>query len=159
MNTSTTLLPALSAPLAPPIDPYWQAVPAASLNRFEILPPSETPMRKLNPVELATIRVSAPTPATITFTEYGEPIEAAMRIAVWHDRGIHLSGWQLAQGLAVFFYPHTAGRTSWKGWELLRAVDATSELHGVVVTLDALALDGSGYRRGVRLRDRTSEVM
>lgn len=158
MNAST-LRPALSAPLAPPIDPYWTAIPASSPTRFKVLPPSETPMRHLNPVELATIRVSVPTPATIAFTEYGDPIEAAMRIAVWHERGIHLSGWQLAQGLAVFFYPHTTGRPTWKGWELLRAVDATSEVHGVVVTLDALALDGSGYRRGVRLRDRAAEVM
>ncbi|MBF4604712.1 hypothetical protein [Curtobacterium sp. VKM Ac-2884] len=90
----------------------------------------------------------------------GVVLDAALRVAVWDDRGVlpYMSGWTIARSLQSLYYPR-----SWnalvpvRGLDLLVAIDCTSDLHGISVTLDAEPTDGR-HHRSMRLRDRFVEL-
>lgn len=138
---------------------YFEHAQERRLVPDSMLSPRDSPMRQLSSGELATIRVASPLASQIVTNRYGTAIEAAIRIAIWEERGLHLSGRAMADALQWFFSPrsHGAGQP-WRGWELLRAVDLTSQHHGVAVYLDAeLPSNDPNSRRRIRLHDRLTE--
>ena len=121
--------------------------------------PSDSPLRHLSRVELATMRLRADLSAERVPCQ-GIVFDAAMRIAVWADRGVlpYMSGWTVAHELQSLYYPRSfAMKMPVRGLDLLVAVDASHEHHGVSVTLDAEPIDGR-HHRPMRLRDRFIEL-
>jgi hypothetical protein len=116
-------------------------------------------VQQLTQVERATVRIVAPPVESITVAERGVPIEAAIRLAIWHERNPLLSGNQLARNLQTFFHPYAhAARIPWRGWDLLWQIDFHSELHSVELWLSSD--DPTAFRkyRKVRLCERISEI-
>lgn len=90
----------------------------------------------------------------------GIVLDAALRIAVWAERGqlSYMSGWTVARSLQSLYYPRSwNAKVPTRGLDLLVAVDASEEHHGVSVTLDAEPTDGL-HHRTMRLRDRFIEL-
>ncbi|WIB33920.1 hypothetical protein [Curtobacterium sp. MCSS17_005] len=121
--------------------------------------PGDSPMRHLSRVELATMRLRADLSAERVPCQ-GIVFDAAMRIAVWADRGVlpYMSGWTVAKSLQSLYYPQSwNAKVPVRGLDLLVAVDCTSDMHGVSVTLDAEPTDGL-HHRPMRLRNRWVEL-
>lgn len=121
--------------------------------------PDDSPMQRLSGVELATIRLNADL-ASERLPHRGVVFDAAMRIAVWAERGQlpYLSGWSAAKTLQSLYYPLSwNARVPIRGLDLLVAVDCSSDLHGVSITLDAEPTDGL-HHRPMRLRNRWVEL-
>lgn len=121
--------------------------------------PADSPMQRLSRVELATIRLNADL-ASERLPHRGVVFDAAMRIAVWADRGQlpYLSGWSVAKTLQSLYFPRSANsKVPIRGLDLLVAVDCSSDLHGVSITLDAEPTDGL-HHRPMRLRNRWVEL-
>lgn len=121
--------------------------------------PSDSPLRHLSRVELATMRLRVDLTAKRVPCQ-GIVFDAAMRIAVRADRGTlrYMSGWTVAKSLQSLYYPQSwNAKVPVRGLDLLVAVDASAERHGVSITLDAEPTDGR-HHRPMRLRDRFIEL-
>ncbi|WP_157439090.1 hypothetical protein [Agreia sp. Leaf244] len=150
---TSTILPA--APLSALYD-YWATTLHEEPISFAMAAPARSLARRLTEVERATTRLIAPPAVELVTHGRGVPIEAALRLVIWRDRGERLSGDYMACELQDFFYPYARGAVRpWRGWELLRAIDATTEHHGVQIVLDAPS--GGDHFETVRLSDRLSE--
>ncbi|MBG6238206.1 hypothetical protein IWX78_001161 [Mycetocola sp. CAN_C7] len=148
-------------PIAPLYD-YWARVLNMEKSTVSMETPDTTPMRYLGQVELATVRVR-PRPLWLTEpTRSGMPHEAALRLAIWQERGVlnYKSGWRLAKDLQEFYWPYAhSAREPWRGLDLLRAIDLTSNEHGVEVWIDAEpSADGPNHYRRIRLHKRLAEL-
>jgi hypothetical protein len=151
MSTSTILpVPPLSR-----LYDYWSTTLHERPIDFAMAPPARSLARRLSEVERATTRLIAPPAMELVTHGRGIPIEAALRLVIWRDRGERQSGDSMARELQDFFYPYASGAVRpWRGWELLRAIDATTEHHGVQIVLDS-PTDASGERfQTVRLAER-----
>jgi hypothetical protein len=157
MNASTLT----DSPIQPLYD-YWSKALDMNKSKVETEGPDTTPMRCLRQVEHATIKVR-PRPLWLTEpTRSGMPHEAALRLAIWQERGVlqHKSGWQIARELQDFYWPYShSARQPWRGLDLLRAIDLTSAEHGVEVWIDAEPSGASpDHFRRMRLRGRLAEL-
>jgi len=117
---------------------YWQKGSKLPESTVELLPLDRSPVRLLSNVELATIRVHAPRAEDLDVKQHGVPFQAAIRLAVFESRGglRYWSGWRVASELQHVFHRYARlDRPPFRGFEILRAVDATSRSHGVHVTV------------------------
>jgi hypothetical protein len=66
----------------------------------------------------------------------------------------------MAREMNDLTFPASSGAIEpWRGWELLRVIDATTEHHGVQIVLDS-PTDASGERfETVRLSDRLARFL
>lgn len=123
--------------------------------------PVNTPMRLLSPVEFASLRVRLRCDAQdLQPTSHGPVTDAALRVGLWEAMGKRFSGYKLAQELQHFFSSRgLVALEPWRGWDMLRAIDATADLHGVELWLDAEAIEPDWNRfREMRLSERLAEV-
>lgn len=123
--TATSILPPEGlTPLVSPFETYhkvfWDVIdePDFGINR-------KTPMVRLGAVTLATLHWrSAPAKAMIPETR-GMVTDASMRLAVWQDRGLRVSAWNVAREFQDLFFGGMAfgQRVPLKGLDLIRATD------------------------------------
>lgn len=145
MKPSTPSL-ALNGPFAPTPPPYPLSHPAVarSFDKTTVLyPPGKTPMRRLSPAERASLLIVWD-PDDPFVNEDTIPIQAALRLRIYTWRAgtaSILSGSYLMRELQEVFWSRGRGiKYPWRGYDLLRAIDATSEEHGVRVYIDAQRL-------------------
>jgi hypothetical protein len=118
--------------------------------------PHRTAMRLLRPVELATMRITAPDPETIT-TTLSTINEAAVRLAIWSQRGDleRCSPEKIARNLQSFFFIHShQAFRPWRGYELLLQIDRTAINHGVRVWVDSPPTRTARHFQTLRLSER-----
>jgi hypothetical protein len=155
MSTST-ILP--EPPLSRLYD-YWSDTLREQEIHFAIAPPARSLARRLSDVERATTRLVAPPAVELQTHGRGIPIEAAIRLVIWRDRGERLSGESMARELQDMYFKYARGAVRpWRGWELLGAVDMTSEHHGVQIVLDSPTEAGGERFETVRLSDRLARL-
>jgi hypothetical protein len=147
---------ALNATPAKTLPEYWERATTLPHQCTTLYPPDRSPVRGLSPVERATVRVVAPEVENIP---EGASLlhEATFRIALFQQRGLlaSMSGHRLAVLFQSVMYPEITGRHARRGWELLRALDA-SDL--VQIWLAAEPLPGQRKRRRMRMGDRITEL-
>jgi hypothetical protein len=93
-------------------------------------------------------------------THSGIVVEAAIRLAIWSARGSleHRGGWSLGRSLQNVFFPRAVRASEpWRGLELLRAIDATRDVHGVSMTVDLVQVRAAPRLR-VSLADRCEQI-
>lgn len=145
-----------------PMGRYWESAPRESWPDREYITPASTPMRRLSPVELATLRITANRGPWEVPPVAGMAGEAAVRAAWWVARGDFrtATAHDLARHLQDVFFPRSSlARRPWRGYQLLLEMDAIGDLTGVEVWLDTV--DPGDWRRfaAVRLRDRVAELL
>lgn len=131
------------------IEPAWKPDPVG------------TPMRRLSPVEYASLRVRLRRDvAELRPETHGLVTDAALRIALWEVMGKRFSGYRLAQELQHHFFSRgTVPREPWRGWDLLAAIDRSADLHGVELVLQAEPVEPEPTRfRTMRLSERLAEL-
>lgn len=133
-------------------------------NEF-VLSHNATPMRRLSPVELATIRFKRvlETPQESWPNGADEvTADAAARILSHFERGLlpGLSGWNVADRLqGAMCQNGRRPKMPWRGMDILRKVDAAALDVGVAVWLAAEPVaDAPRHFRKMRLSERLSEL-
>jgi hypothetical protein len=156
MNTTTLAAGANTA-----LERYWEDFFTLPRSKVELYAPADAAVRLIHPGELETATVVTPAAQTMRVRATGEPHEAAVRLAIWNARGelVSMDGWDVAARLQDQFFPlaHRAV-IPWRGMDLLRAVDLTSDDHGVTVTLATSPATSSDDPRPVRLADRVAQA-
>ncbi|MWV57433.1 hypothetical protein [Rathayibacter sp. VKM Ac-2754] len=153
----------LSLPFSPTqvLFGHWERALEGSVEPEWKPDPVSTPMRLLSPVEFASLRVQLRRNAEdLRPDTHGPVTDAALRIALWEVMGKRFSGYRLAQELQHFHFPHVPeSREPWRGWDMLAAIDATADLHGVELVLNAEPAEPAWTRfREMRLSERLAEV-
>lgn len=129
VNLTTETLPDRAfRPLVTPFEPYhevfWTVEDEPDLGLT-----AKTRMLELPAVALATLEVhSAPAKAWRPDTR-GIVTEASMRLAVWKDRGRHLSAWDMAIAFQWLYFRgdgNRGGKMPLLGLDLLRCIDELS---------------------------------
>jgi hypothetical protein len=126
---TTTILPDQAfTPLVTPLDPY-HAVFWEVENEPDLGLTSRTQMLALPAIALATMDVhAAPAKAWMPDTR-GIVTEASMRLAIWKDRGLQLSAYDMALNLQYLYFRgdgNRGGKVPLLGLDLLRCIDALS---------------------------------
>lgn len=112
--------PALASPFETYHEVFWNVMDEPD---FGIT--GKTPMVRLGAVTLATLHWrSAPATAMIPSTR-GMVTDASMRLAVWKDRGLRVSAWNVAREFQDLFFGGLpfGKRVPLKGLDLIRATD------------------------------------
>lgn len=95
---------------------------------FDLTP--RTRMLLLPSVALATLEVHAAPAASWRPDTRGLVTEASIRLAIWKDRGRHLSAWDMALSFQSLYFNGTGDRRDRKvprlGLDLLRCIDELS---------------------------------
>lgn len=152
----------MNATLPGPLPDYWRQADDYPHHKVQLLSSSQTPTRLLTPTERATVRIEN-VPTVLDCPQgFSLLVEASCRLAIWQSKGIlpYASGQWVATSLQhAMLDAHPRGlRYAWKGWDLLRQLDASDI--GPEVWLSAEP-DGDpfGPFRRVRLSARCEELM
>lgn len=130
-----------------------------------VLAHHRTPMRRLSPVELATIRFQrVPETPQDTWPNGANDVatDAAARILAYFERGLlpGLSGWDIADRLqGALIQNGLRPKVPWRGMDILRNLDEAAPDVGIAVWLSAepAATDPDHFRE-MRLSERLSEL-
>jgi hypothetical protein len=118
-------------------------------------------MRRLTQVEFATLSINVAATADLA-PPFSILCESAVRLGIWEERGLlqYFSGEFVARCLQDVFWPHSRNaRRPWRGYELLRFLDANADRCGVEVWISGAPIDDAPDRfRRMRLTARLEEL-
>ncbi|WP_100813583.1 hypothetical protein [Microbacterium lacus] len=128
MSLATILPDQAFVPLVTPLDPYHDAFwDVESEPELGLTP--RTRMLALPAIALATLELQATPAKSWRPTTRGLVTEASIRAAIWKDRGLNLSAYEMALNFQSLFFGgdgRRGGNVPLLGLDLLRCIDELS---------------------------------